>query len=429
MKDSKPSKGQGKPLTDAAIRSAKPESKAHKLHDEKGLFLHVSTSGGKYWRFRYRLAGQGKELALGIYPDVGLKEARERRDEARQQVASGIDPGEAKRERKAASLARAANTFEAVAGRWFDIWRAGVAEKTASRVWRNLERHIFPSIGALPVANIRAKTVLGVLRVMEAKGLGALVRMAKNAVSQVMRHAVQEGLIEVDPVPSLKGALKAVPQGHHPAITDPVRFGQLLRDIDGYTENRGPELRAALRLLALIFVRPGEMLAMKWADINFETGEWKYHVNKTKVDHLVPLARQAITILQELRARQQLEVRLHDCPLVFPGSGRHGARNPIVTESLNSALRRLGYVTDNETAPNGHSAHGFRASARTMLAEVLHFPPEIIEHQLAHKVPDILGTSYNRTKYLRERRAMMQGWADYLDELRTGARIISMRRA
>jgi integrase len=270
--------------------------------------------------------------------------------------------------------------------------------------------------------------VLDALRNMEAKGLGNSIRKAKTAISQVMRFAVQVELAEVDPVPSLKGALKAVPERHHPAITDPVRFAQLLRDIDGYTEEKGPEVRAALRLLALCFTRPGEMLAARWENINLAKGEWKYHINKTNINHLVPLSKQAIAILEELRAKQQLEIRLRDCPLVFPGKGSKGANRSISADnSLNNALRAMGYDTQDEHAPNGHSAHGFRASARTIMAEELHLQPEVIEHQLAHRVPDILKGAYNRTKYLKDRRAMMQTWADYLDKLKAGADVAPIR--
>jgi integrase len=415
-------------LTDTAIKNAKPADKPRKLADEKGLYLLLNPGGGKLWRLKYRFEGKEKLLALGAYPAITLKDARDRRDEAKKLLANGVDPGAVKKAQKTAKQERSANTFEAVANRWLLVWKTGVEENTARRVWRSLELHIFPCIGALPVADVKPKAVLGALRNMEDKGLGNSVEKAKNAISQIMRFAVREELAEVDPVPSLKGSLKTIPERHYPAITDPVRFAQLLRDVDGYSESKGAEVRAALRLLALCFTRPGEMVAARWADIDLDKAEWKYFASKTKTNHLVSLSRQAVAILEELRAKQQLEIRLRDCPLVFPGKGSKGISRPISNDNtLNNALRAMGYDTQDEHAPNGHCAHGFRASARTMLAEQLEYPPEVIEHQLAHKVPDALGTAYNRTKYLKKRREMVQAWADYLDKLKAGADVIPLR--
>jgi integrase len=414
-------------LTDTAIKNAKPCQKPVRMFDGGGLYLEIAPSGGKLWRLKYRIEGKEKRLAFGVYPDVSLAQARERRDEARKLLANGFDPSIVKKAQKAERLERAANTFGAVADRWFAVWKTKVAESTAPRIWRTLERHILPIIGGLPVADIKPKIVLNALQNMEAKGLGNSIRKAKTAISQVMRFAVQNDLAETDPVPSLKGALKSVPKRHYSAIIDPVRFAGLLRDVDAYTEEKGPEVRAALRLLALCFTRPGEMLAARWEEIDLAKGEWKYFASKTKTDHHVPLSRQAVKILEALRARQQLEVRLRDCPLVFPGKGSKGVNRPVSSDNtLNNALRAMGYDTQDEHAPNGHCAHGFRASARTLLAEELHFPPEVIEHQLAHKVPDALGTAYNRTKYLKERKTMMQAWADYLDRLKAGADVIPL---
>jgi integrase len=312
-----------------------------------GLYLEIAPSGGKLWRLKYRVEGKEKRLA----------QARERRDEAKKLLANGVDPGAVKKAQKAERLERATNTFEAVANRWLPVWKTGVEENTARRVWRNLELHIFPIIGALPVADIKPKAVLGALRNMEDKGLGNSVEKAKNAISQVMRFAVREDLAEVDPVPSLKGALKIVPEKHYPAITDPVRFVQLLRDVDGYSESKGPEVRAALRLLALCFTRPGEMLAARWEEIDLARGEWKYLARKTKTDHHVPLSRQAVAILEELRAKQQLEIRLRDCPLVFPGKGSKGMNRPISSDNtLNNALRGTTHRTNTRPMDTARTA-------------------------------------------------------------------------
>ncbi|MDR1849630.1 MAG: integrase arm-type DNA-binding domain-containing protein [Zoogloeaceae bacterium] len=399
-------------LTDSTIRNACAVEKPLYLFDGAGLYLEVSPAGGKLWRLKYRFDGKGRLLALGKYPAVSLKEARERREEAKKLLANGADPGAVKKAQKAALIAATENTFEAVACEWFNVWKAGVAPDSATRQWSNLERHILPHLGSVPVSEVTPKVILNVLRKMEEGGLGNTVRKSKTAISQIMRHAVQTDRADRDPVPDLKGALKKTQTRHMPAITDPVKAGALLRAIDGYQGQ--PEVIAALKLAPLFFVRPGEICAAKWADFDLEKGEWKYTVSKTKTEHLVPLARQAVDILRGLH------VLTGHCPLVFPGHGSMG--RPISENTINAALRRMGYDTKNEM-----TGHGFRAMARTLLAEELRWQPEVIEHQLAHSVPDALGRAYNRTKYLKERTAMMQEWADYLDQLRTGAAVIQLR--
>jgi integrase len=352
-------------------------------------------------------------MALGVYPEVSLREARERRDEARKLLANGADPSAVKKAQKSATQERVANTFEAVAGRWFEVWKTEVTISTAENQWSRLVQHIMPALGALPVSDIDAPKVLAALRPLEARGTGDTLRKAKGAISLIMRFAVQHGWAQGDPVPSLRGAFKAAPEKHMAAITDPVRFGQLLRDIDSYQGQ--PSVRAALRLLPLLFVRPGELRAARWADFNLDAGEWKFTASKTKAEHLVPLSSQAMEILREL----------------YPvtGSNRYGFVFPGLTlgkfisdAALNAALRRLGYDTQRDV-----TGHGFRATARTLLAEELGFDPLVIEHQLGHRVPDTLGTAYNRTKYLKQRREMMQIWANYLDKLKAGADVIPLR--
>lgn len=400
------------PLTDTAIRTAKPAAKPVRLFDGGGLYLEVSPSGGKLWRMKYRHDGKEKRLSFGAYPAVSLKDARERRDEAKKLLANGVDPGEVKKAQKAASQERAANSFEAVAREWFGVWSASVSATTAGHAKACLERDVFPWLGSEPVAGVSASMVLAVLRRMEKRGLSEAVRKVKTSISQIMRYAIATGRAERDPCPDLRGALAPIRQSHMAAITTPAEAGGILRAMDAFKGTF--TVRAALLLAPLLFVRPGELRAMKWADIDIEKGEWRYLVTKTETDHLVPLARQAVAILEELR----------------PLTGRHehvfpGVRDPrraMSDATINAALRRLGYDTKTEM-----TGHGFRAMARTLLAEELHFPPEVIEHQLAHKVPDALGTAYNRTKFLKERRAMMQAWADYLDRLKAGAKVISLR--
>jgi integrase len=402
-------------ITDTTIKNSKPAAKPFKLTDEKGLYLLVNPSGGKLWRMKYRFGGKEKLLAFGAYPDVSLKEARERRDEARKLLANGTDPGAVKKAQKAAGLERAASTFEAVAGRWFEKWRTEVAGRTAKSQRERLEKHVMPTLGAIPVSEIDAPKVLAALKPLEEQGAGDTLRKAKIAIGLIMRFAVQHGLAQGDPVPSLRGAFKAAPVRHMAAILDPVKLGQLLRDMDAYTGQ--PSVCAALRLLPMLFCRPGELRTAKWADIDLARGEWKYTASKTRKAHLVPLPLQAVVILEELHP-----LTGHDkSGFVFPGLT---PGKPISDAALNSALRRMGYDTQEE-----QTSHGFRATARTLLAEELGFPPEVIEHQLAHAVPDALGTAYNRTKYLKERRAMMQAWADYLDKLKRGADVIPLRQA
>jgi integrase len=399
------------PLTDTAIRNAKPSAKPVRLFDGGGLYLEISPAGGKWWRVKYRFGGKEKRLALGTYPDVSLKDARERREEARKVLANGGDPGAVKKAQKAARKEAAENSFEALAREWFEQWRTDRAEGTAQRTIARLEKDVFPWLGSYPVAEIKAPAVLGVLRRIESRGTVDTAKRAKQNISQIMRYAIATGRAERDPCPDLRGALKTVKQSHFAAITDPLQVGRLLRDIDAYAGSYA--VRAALALAPLVFVRPGELRAARWADIDIDAAEWKYTATKTGTAHHVPLSRQAVEILRDLY------------PLTGGGeyvfsSNRWG--RPLSSMTLNRALQQMGYNTKTEM-----TGHGFRAMARTLLAEELHQKPEVIEHQLAHAVPDSLGTAYNRTKYLKERKAMMQDWADYLDRLKAGAEIIQLR--
>ncbi|MDR2450840.1 MAG: integrase arm-type DNA-binding domain-containing protein [Candidatus Accumulibacter sp.] len=400
-------------LTDVAIRNAKPEQKPLKIVDGAGLYLLLNPNGSRWWRLDYRFAGKRKTLSMGVYPQVTLAEARERRDKARKLLANGIDPSAAKKAHKLARQERAANTFEIVAEKWFKKWKTEVTESTASSQRGRLTKHILPALGETPVSEITAPRVLVALEPLEARGTGDTLRKSKMAISQIMDFAIQHGLANYNPVPSLKGAFKAVPVKHMPAILDPVKLGKLLRDIDGYRGS--PSVTAALRLLPLLFCRPGELRAAKWEDIDLEKAEWRFTASKTGTEHHVPLSRQAAVILEALHP-----ITGHGrSGLVFPGQ-RPG--RPLSDATLNCALRTLGYDTRSET-----TGHGFRATARTLLSETLSFDPLVIEHQLGHRVPDALGTAYNRTKFLPQRRVMMQAWADYLDKLQAGADVIPLR--
>jgi integrase len=400
-------------LTDTAIRNAKPADKPYKLRETGNLYLLVAPTGGKLWRLDYRFDNKRKLLALGRYPDVSLEKARKRRDEARKLLVNGVDPGAVKKAQKAARKAWAVNSFEVVAREWFEKWKTGKAESHYGKVIARLEKDVLPWLGRRPVAEIAALEVLAVLRRIESRGTLDTAHRAGGDCSQIFRYAIATGRATYNPVPDLRGALPSVSRKHFAALTDPVKFGRLLRDIDACQGQ--PPVRAALRLLPLLFVRPGELRGAKWADIDLEKSEWRYVASKTKTEHLVPLARQAVAILRELYS-----LTGRDCHgFVFPGlrSGKS-----ISDTALGAALRALGYDTQTEVTP-----HGFRATARTLLAEELHFPPEVIEHQLAHRVPDTLGTAYDRTRLLKERRKMMAAWANYLDRLKAEAEVIPLR--
>jgi integrase len=393
-------------LTDIACKNAKLRDKAYKLSDEKGLYLEIMPNGSRYFRMKYRFSGKEKRLAFGVYPETSLKEARDKRDEARKQLAQGIDPGEQRKAMKAADAGRAANSLEIIAREWFAKYQPTWAENHGDRIIRRLERDIFPWLGGRPVSEIKAPELLTVLRRIESRGALETAHRALQNCGQIFRYAVATGRAERDPSGDLKGALPPVKGGHFAAVTEPTQIGELLRAIDAY-EGTLP-VRCALRLAPLVFVRPGELRQADWAHIDLKAGEWRYRVTKTGTDHVVPLSRQAVEILQEL---QPLTGRGR---YVFPSARTPNGSRPMSDVALLAALRRMGI--DKETA----SVHGFRALARTVLDEVLGFRPDFIEHQLAHAVRDPNGRAYNRTAHLPERRKMMQAWADYLDGLKRG---------
>lgn len=399
------------PLSATAIREAKPAEKPIRMYDGGGLYLEVSPAGGKLWRLKYRFEGKEKLLALGRYPELSLKEARERRDEARKLLANSIDPSENRKAQKAAKAERATNSFEVVAREWFAKYSPSWAPTHANKIIKRLERDVFPWIGKKPAAEITAPELLAVLRRIEERGVLETAHRALQNCGQIFRYAVATGRAQRDPSGDLKGALAPWKPKHYPAVVEPSKLAELLRSIDAYQGNL--ITRSALRLLPLVFVRPGELRQAKWADINLETAEWRYFVTKTKQDHIVPLCTEAVSILLEL---QTLTGR---SDYVFPGLRAHD--RPMSENTINAALRYMGFDKDTMTG------HGFRAIARTLLDEVLGFPPHVIEHQLAHGVKDPLGRAYNRTSHLPERRKMMQAWSDYLDKLKAGAEVIPLQ--
>ena len=398
------------PLTDTAIRNAKPTGKPFKLFDDRGLFLLVTPSGGKWWRIKYRFDGKEKTLSMGIYPDVTLAKARDRRDELRKLLADGIDPGAHRKAAKSVRVERAANSFEVVAREWFAKYQPGWNAAHGDRIIRRFERDVFPLIGGRPIAEITAPELLAVVRKIEARGALETAHRALGNCGQVLRFAVATGRAQRDPTGDLRGALPPVKGEHFAAITDPKRTAELLRMMGGYQGTL--TVNCALRLAPLVFVRPGELRIAQWADIDLDAAEWCYIVTKTKTPHIVPLSTQAVAILREVQALTG------GSRYVFP-SARSWQR-PMSDNAILAALRRMGI------AKAEMSGHGFRAMARTILDEVLGVRPDLIEHQLAHAVRDPNGRAYNRTAHLPERRKMMQQWADYLDKLKAGADVIPL---
>lgn len=401
------------PLTDTQIRKAKPTEKTQRLFDGGGLYLEISPKGGKWWRLKYRFGGKEKRLSLGVYPDISLKEARERRDDARKLLANDIDPSENRKVAKAAKVERAGNSFEVVAREWYAKHSPNWSANHGDRIIRRLERDIFPWLGGKPIAEISAPQLLEAIRRIEQRGALETAHRALGNCGQVFRYAVATGRAERDPSGDLRGALPPVKGTHFASVTDPTKVAGVLRALDSYEGTL--TVRCALRLAPLVFVRPGELRHAKWADIDLEAAEWRYTVTKTDTQHIVPLSRQAVEILTELHP---LTGRGH---YVFPGA--RSAARPMSDNAILAAMRRMGIGKDEM------SGHGFRAMARTILDEVLGFRPDYIEHQLAHAVRDPNGRAYNRTAHLPERRKMMQDWADYLDKLKAGAEIIPMNQS
>lgn len=402
-------------LTDTAIKKAKLSEKPFKLADGKGLYLLVNAAG-KYWRMDYRFGGKRKTMALGVYPDVSLARAREKHADARRQLADGIDPGALRKAAKAHAAECAANSFEAVARSWFAKAYADKAQTTRDKTMTRLEQDVFPWIGARPVSEIAAADVLNVIRRIEQRGALDIARRVFNYIGRTLRYADSHGMVARDVSASIDLSLVLTQREtrHHAAITSPQAVGGLMRAIDGFTG--GFVTLCALKLSALTFVRPGELRHAEWEEFDLDGATWSIPGSKMKMDndHIVPLSAQAVTILRELH---NLTGRGR---YVFP-SERGGSR-PMSENTVNGALRRLGFTKEEMTA------HGFRAVARTLLDEELGFRPDFIEHQLAHAVKDPNGRAYNRTAHLGERRKMMQTWADYLDKLKAGAEVIQLHR-
>jgi integrase len=413
------------PLTDTAIRKASPGPKPRKLADGKGLYLELSPAGGKWWRLKYRFAGKEKRISLGTYPETGLRQAREKAESARGLLASGFDPGEQRKADKARHLIEDAakaleeaglppvDSFEHVARDWYATRRDEWAPAYAEKIIRRLEADVFPWIGKEPISVITPPKLLAVLRRVEARGVVETAHRALENCSQVFRFAVATGKAESNPARDLKDALRKPMVQHFPAITDPKRLGELLRAVDVYQGTH--VVRAALQLMPMALLRPGELRKAQWDEFDLEAAVWTVPAVRMKREkagklfgkpHFVPLAHQAVTVLRNLQPLTG------NGQYVFRGERHHDL--PMSDATVNAALRALGFSADEVTG------HGFRATARTMLAERLGIAESVIEAQLAHAVKDSLGRAYNRTEFHAERVLMMQRWANYLDQLRSG---------
>lgn len=387
-------------LTDSAIRSARATDRPIKLFDGQGLFLLVNAKGQRWWRLKYRFGGKEQQLSLGTYPEISLKVARERRDEHRRLIALGIDPSTKRRVEKVAQ----ADTFEAIGREWYEKFKPKWAKSHSDKIIQRLERDVFPWLGRRPIAEILAPEILVVVRRIEDRGALDTSHRALQNCGQVFRYAIATGRAVRDPCQDLRGALPPAKHENFPSITDPEAVGELLRAIEGFKGTL--VVKSALQLAPLLFQRPGELRKAQWSQFDLERGQWKFQASKNGPDHLVPLSQQAVEILRTLHSLTGR--RTH----VFPG---RDPKKPMSDAAVNAALRRMGYDTKTEI-----TGHGFRAMARTILDEHLQIRPEVIEHQLAHRVKDNNGTAYNRTKFLKERTEMMQVWADYLDQVKAG---------
>ena len=399
-------------LSDTKIKTIKPADKPFKLADERGLFLLVKPTGGKLWRLKYRINGKEKSLSFGVYPDVSLADAREKRDQARKMIAAGNDPSEILKANKAGKKESATNSFENIARIWLKNYSVNLSAVTAEKNLRLFERDIFPWLGNRPVAELKPKEILDAARRIEARGAVDTAKRAIQLCGQVFQQAVIDEKVLSDPTRDIRRAIKPIKDKHFASLTEPKEVAELLRAIDAF--NGSFVVMCAMRLAPLVFVRPGELRLAKWRDINLLTAEWRYLVTKTNTDHLVPLAKQAIDILKELQSVTG------DCEYVFQVGNDH--KKPMSAATINAALQRMGYDTKTQI-----TGHGFRAMARTILHERLNVDPHIIEHQLAHAVPDNLGAAYNRTKFIEQRITMMQQWADYLDKLKEGAKVLPFK--
>lgn len=401
-------------LTDTQLRNAKPKEKDYSISDSLGLSILITAKGGKWWRFRYRHLGKPKLMSFGTYPEVSLLQARSKRDEARALVADDKDPSEVRKQKKSDDKLNSENTFQAVADAWHLLHNKNKSERHKQRVRRWLDVYLFPSLGAKPISKITAPKVLEATSILQKQGKLETAHRVIQVAGQVFRYAIQKGFATYNPTPDLKGALPPPVVKNMAAMIEPKDFANLLRNIDSYKGTL--TVQCALKLAPLLFQRIGELRHMRWSDIDFENNEWRYFVNKTKTPHIVPLSVQAVSIIKTMHTYSG------NGEYVFPGGRTH--ERPMSENAINAALRNMGYDTQQEI-----TGHGFRAIAQTLGEQELGLDPKHIERQLAHAVANPLGTAYERAQFLKDRKVMMQKWADYLDELKAGAKVIPIKEA
>jgi integrase len=408
------------PLTALKINKAQPDAqKPLRLFDGRGLYLEIAPSGGKWWRLKYRIGGKEKRLSLGVYSaagskavEVSLEGARKAAEDARRLVRDGIDPSQERKAEKLRSARQCSSTFEAVAREWHGKQSTAWVPAHAQRVLRRMELYLFPSLGKRPIEEIEAPDLLGALRVIEARGRDTTAHLARQCAGMVFRYGIATARCKRNPADDLRGALKPVKKANFAAVTEPEQLAKILRAFDAY-DGTFP-VRCALRLTPLVVVRPGELRKAEWKDIDLDRAEWRFVASKTNPNHLVPLSKQAVAILR------QLQPLTGAGRFVFPSA--RSAKRPMSDAAVLAAMRRMEIPADEMTG------HGFRATFRTIGAEVLEFRVDLMEHQLAHAVKDANGTAYNRTSFLPERKLMMQQWADYLDKLKAGAVVVPIGR-
>jgi len=406
-----------KPLTDADCKNLKPKPAGKgRIYDGGGLYLEALPSGRRVWRFAYRFGSKENRATFGEYPAVTLAVARRKRDESKGLLADGLDINEAFDRKKAIEANEAASgTFGAVAELWYTAEIASLSDNHKARVRRTLDRDVLPYIGKRSLRDMTTRELLGVFNRVKERGAEEMARRTRTNVGQVFRYAIRTGLAENDPTIPLRGEKRTTPKRHFAAFTEPADVARLMQAIYDYKGT--PEVRAALKLSALLFQRPGEIRQMQWQEIDLDTAQWRYVVSKTKTPHIVPLSSQAVEVLRELQLLTDHGLNLRsDAPRYAFPSPRSRLR-PMSDNAVRSALRNMGFTNDEMTA------HGFRAMARSLLAE-LGWKPDAIERQLAHKVSGPLGAAYDRAAFLNERKAMMQAWADYLDVLREDRKVI-----
>jgi integrase len=401
-------------LTDIKIKNAKPKDKPYKLAAGRGLHLLVKVDGSKHWLFRFRFEGKENSLVIGRYPEVSLANAEKEATNALSLLAEGTSPSERKKAVKASKAGVQANSFQVVAREWANTFFINKTEQHKQRTLRRLESYIFPWLGDKPISEINAPQILEVVKRIEKLNKLETAHRTLQATSQVFKYAIQKGKALRNPCPDLQGALPSPMVKHMAAFTEPKQIAELLRAIDAFAGTF--TVQTALRLSPLVFTRPSELRRAKWADIDLEAKEWRYLVTKTNTMHLVPLSNQAAKLFADMHP--------HSGHGEYVFQGGNDKSKAMSEAAINAALRRMGYDTKTEI-----TGHGFRAMARTILHERLNIDPHIIEHQLAHSVPDALGSAYNRTKFIDQRKIMMQQWADYLDELKAGAKIVPFKQA